>query len=76
VTNPTPSEASLTALKSETFFHADYGSLGKLVIILPENNGGDEQFEADFEATLQFVRGVMVRRKEARSAASNSGGEG
>lgn len=54
-------------LKSIVTLVADYGPLGRVSIMLPECNGGDEQFEADFDATLSFVRGVMERRKSARA---------
>lgn len=38
-------------------------------ITLPVNNGGDEQFDADFEDTMTFVKAVVGRRKEARANA-------
>lgn len=54
-------------LASQVFLQIDFGALGKVIIVLPENNGGDDQFDADFDEALSFVRAVMARRKAARA---------
>jgi len=56
-------------LKSVVFMATDFGVYGRVEITLPVNNGGDDQFEADFEETLEFVKRVIGRRKSARAAA-------
>ena len=60
------------SLNSIVFHRADYGPLGTVVIILPECNGDDDQFDADFVETMAFVRGVMTRRKSARASAMSA----
>jgi hypothetical protein len=56
-------------LESIVFWATDFGIYGKVSITLPVNNGGDEQFDADFEDTMAFVKAVVGRRKEARAKA-------
>lgn len=57
-------------LDSVVFMATDFGIYGRVEITLPENNGGDDQFEADFEDTMAFVKAVIDRRKTARALAA------
>lgn len=53
-------------LESVVFWATDFGIYGRVSITLPVNNGGDEQFDADFEDAMAFVKAVVGRRKLAR----------
>lgn len=64
-----PSADAIPPLRTQIFMQCDYGVLGSVSISLPECNGGDEQFEADFDDVLSFVATIMMRRKKARASA-------
>lgn len=60
-------------LESVVFWATDFGIYGRVSITLPVNNGGDEQFDADFEDAMAFVKAVVGRRKLARAKAMSAG---